>query len=176
MRIRTLPPILAALALLCACSSQSAPTGGAAGASAPSPAQQRVAQRERLAAEIRECTQRTGYDPVAAQRLAPYALGRNELAWRQCAYDAVRAYAQATPPLRGQYEQLIAEDISMTTAIQQRTATRAQRRSRINALVAQIERAEAGLDAQEATAVQADQARRTEMTRQVVDNVRMFAN
>jgi hypothetical protein len=165
--------VLAAVAALPACSTQ-APPAGAGGA--PNPVEVRAQQRERLTASIRECTQRTGYDPNAGQRLAPYALGRNELEWRQCAYDAVRAYAQATPPLRGQYEQLIAEDASMTAAIQQRTMTRAQRRARIDTLVEQIRGSEEGLAAAEASATQADQSRRTELTRQVVDNVRMFGN
>lgn len=130
-----------------------------------------IAARDRLVADLRQCTQTHGYDPQDTTGVAETALAPNELPWRQCAYDAVRAYSQSHPSLRGLYEQLIAEDIAMTTAIQQGTMTRSQRRERVDALVAQIKAAEEEQIAAAAT----EQARQNEQLRNVVDNFRGFS-
>ena len=130
-----------------------------------------IAARDRLVADLQQCTQAHGYDPHDAASLPETALAPNELPWRQCAYDAVRAYAQSHPSLRGMYEQLIAEDIAMTTAIQQGTMTRTQRRQRIDALVAQIKAAEE----EQIAAAASEQARQNEQLRNVVDNFRGFS-
>ena len=98
--------------------------------------------RQQLVAELNECTARYGYDPDQTAGVAENALAQNELPWRQCAYEAVRAYAQEHPSLGGLYTQLINEDITMTTAIQQGTLTRSERRARIEALLTQIRVAE----------------------------------
>jgi hypothetical protein len=130
-----------------------------------------IAARDRLVADLRQCTQAHGYDPQDTAALPETALAPNELPWRQCAYDAVRAYAQSHPSLRGMYEQLIAEDIAMTTAIQQGTMTRTQRRQRIDALVGQIKAAEE----EQIAAAASEQARQNEQLRNVVDNFRGFS-
>lgn len=129
-----------------------------------------MAARDKLVADIGQCSQRYGYDPRSAAGIAENALAPQEVPWRQCAYDAVRAYEPANPSMTSRYEQLISEDIQMTTAIQQGSMTRSQRRSRIEALIAQIKSAE---EAQvEATA--AEQERQMQQIRNVVDNVRGF--
>ena len=93
-------------------------------------------------ADLQQCTGRYGYDPNQTAELAENALAPNELPWRQCAYEAVRAYAEAHPSVGDLYTQLINEDITMTTAIQQGTLTRSERRARIEALLIQIRAAE----------------------------------
>src|SRR5262249_19812815 len=98
--------------------------------------------RPQLIVALNQCTQAHGYDPEQTAGLAENALAPNELPWRQCAYDAVRAYAEANPSLGDLYAQLINEDIAMTTAIQQGSLTRSQRRARIGALLGQIRTAE----------------------------------
>jgi len=97
---------------------------------------------QELVADLKVCTGRFGYDPNQTAGVAENALAPNELPWRQCAYEAVRAYAQEHPSLSGLYTQLINEDITMTTAIQQGTLTRSERRARIEALLTQIRVAE----------------------------------
>lgn len=97
---------------------------------------------QQLVAALKECTGKYGYDPSQTAGVAENALAPNELPWRQCAYDAVRAYAQEHPSLSDLYTQLINEDITMTTAIQQGTLTRSERRARIETLLTQIRAAE----------------------------------
>jgi hypothetical protein len=129
-----------------------------------------IGARDKLVADLRQCTKAHGYDPAKATGVAEHALAPQELPWRQCAYDAVRAYEQSNPPLRGRYEQLIAEDISMTTAIQQGTMTRSQRRARIESLVEQIKAAEQ----EEVNAATAQQSLQNDQLRNIVQGVRGF--
>src|SRR5262249_121401 len=98
--------------------------------------------RQQLVAALKECTGTYGYDPDQTAGIAENALAPNELSWRQCAYDAVRAYAKEHPSLDDLYTELINQDIAMTSAIQQGTLTRSERRARIEALLAQIRAAE----------------------------------
>ena len=95
-----------------------------------------------LVAALKDCTGRYGYDPNQTAGVAENALAPNELPWRQCAYEAVRAYAEEHPSLGGLYTQLINEDITMTAAIQQGTLTRSERRARIETLLTEIRAAE----------------------------------
>ena len=162
MRLRPLSAVAGMLAALVACSSQ-APRSYAA----ESPL---IGARDKLVADLQQCTKAHGYDPAKTAGVAENALAPQELPWRQCAYDAVRAYQQSNPPLRGRYEQLIAEDISMTTAIQQGTMTRSQRRARIESLVAQIKAAEQ----EEVNAATAQQSRQNDQLRNIVQGVRGF--
>jgi hypothetical protein len=97
---------------------------------------------QQLVADLKACTGRHGYDPNQTAGMAENTLAPNELPWRQCAYEAVRAYAEEHPSLGGLYTQLINEDITMTAAIQQGTLTRSERRARIEALLTQIRVAE----------------------------------
>jgi hypothetical protein len=94
-------------------------------------------------------------------------LAPNELQWRQCAYDAVRDYEQANPTMAAQYQQLVAEDISMTTAMQDGSMTRTQRKARLEELLEQIR---VGEEKQ----IQADAAAQEEQSQQVRDLVEGF--
>ena len=62
--------------------------------------------------------------------------------------------------------------MQMTTAIQQGTMTRTQRRARIQDLIAQIKAAEE----QEIQAAGVEQERQTEQLQNVVENMRGFAH
>ena len=55
---------------------------------------------QELVTELKECTGRYGYDPSQTARVAENALAPNELPWRQCANEAVRAYAKERPSSR----------------------------------------------------------------------------
>jgi hypothetical protein len=152
----------ATLLVLTSCESQNtAPTAANSGV---------VAARDKLVADLKQCTQKHGYNPQATG-MPENALAPNELPWRQCAYDAVRSYEQGHPAVSSLYDQLIAEDIQMTTAVQQGSMTRSQRRARIEELVAQIKEAE---DAQISQAT-AEQARQQEQLRNIVDGARGFS-
>src|SRR5262249_47003480 len=98
--------------------------------------------RQQLVAALKECTGKKGYDPDQTAGIAENVLAPNELPWRQCAYEAVRAYAKEHSSLSDLYTQLINEDVAMTTAIQQGTLTRSERRARIEALLTQLRAAE----------------------------------
>ena len=133
-----------------------------------SPQSSLATARQRLVVSLNQCTQRYGYDPNNVSAIGEHAMGQGELQWRQCAYDAIRAYEKSNPPLASLYEQLIAEDIEMTIAIQQGTLTRSQRRVRIDALVAQIKAAEEA----EMNRYANEQAQQWDQVRQVVNGLR----
>ena len=140
------------------------------GAKSTSSASGMMEARDKLVADIGQCSQRYGYDPNHVTGTADNALAPQELPWRQCVYDAVRLYERANPAMANRYEQLIAEDIQMTTAIQQGTMTRTQRRARIETLVAQIKADEEA----QVNAAAIEQARQMEQVRNMVDGVRGF--
>jgi hypothetical protein len=135
-----------------------------------SPGQRLAEAREQLTAQLAQCSETHGYAPRTATGVGAHELAPGELAWRQCAYDAVRVYARANPSLASLYEQLIAEDIAMTTAIQQGTMTRSERQLRIDRLRAQI-------DAAETRQVQFEEFERERQMQQkqfLVDSLRSF--
>ncbi len=157
--------LAAAVGLVAAgCGSSGGSSGGSA-AAAPV-----MTARDTLNADLGACTQQFGYDPANQAAIAENALAPNELPWRDCARDAVRRYAGAHPALAGQYQQLIAADIEMTTAIEQGTMTRSERRTRLQAMIADIKAAE---DAQ-VQASQVEQEKQMGQVRMVVDNFRGF--
>jgi hypothetical protein len=125
----------------------------------------------RSAADVRACSSQYAYDPTNTTAIAENALAPHELEWRQCAYDAIQRYAQANPALASRYDQLITEDMQMTTAIQQGTMTRTKRRARDQKLIGHIKAAE---EQQIQTTVM-EQQRQTEQVRNMVDGMRGFA-
>jgi hypothetical protein len=124
--------------------------------------------RQILIASLNQCSQSYGYDPNNVSGLSEHAIAPGELQWRQCTYDAIRAYEKSNPALASLYEQLISEDIEMTIAIQQRALTRSQRRARIDALIAQVKAAEEV----EMNRHTNEQAQQWEQVRQVVNGLR----
>jgi hypothetical protein len=156
--LRSLLLVTATVGVLAACESQTTATAGV------------IEARDDFIAELQQCSQKHGYDPNAAG-LPENALAPNELAWRQCGYDAARKYGQAHPAVSTMYNQLISEDIEMTTAIQQGSMTRSQRKARIEELIEQIRAAEEA----QINAAAAEQQRQHEQLRNVVDNARGFS-
>jgi hypothetical protein len=144
---------------------------GASQGGGQEPAQQVVESRNMLTADVRACSAKHGFDPATAAGVGERELAPQELAWRQCAYDAARRYIDRNPPMRGLMEQLIAEDIQMTTAIQQGTLTRSERRSRVQELLAQLRAAEQ----QQIRAATAQQERQAEEMGNVVEGIRGLA-
>ncbi|HET8729441.1 MAG TPA: hypothetical protein VFO41_18210, partial [Alphaproteobacteria bacterium] len=126
-----------------------------------------VQARARLSSSLDACSRETGYVPVESETLAEDTIAPGELAWRQCLYDAIRIYSAENVEMNGLYEQLIAEDISMTTAIQTGNMTRSQRRARLDALIEQIRVAED----QAALNRGLEQRMRDDQIRQIVDNI-----
>ena len=84
--------------------------------------------RDKLVADEKSCSEQFGYDPNNTASIPDNALAPQELQWNQCVYNVVRAYEHSNPAMTGRYEQLIGEHSQMTTAIQQGTMTRSQRR------------------------------------------------
>ena len=161
-------PLLGSALLLAACSSgQSASTSSSSSAAASL-----IQARDKLIADVKACSAKFAYNPNKVSGVADNALAPHELEWRQCAYDAVRAYEGVNPALTSRYDQLITEDMQMTTALQQGTMTRTQRRARIQELVAQIKAAEE----QEIQAAAVEQDRQSEQLQNVVENMRGFAH
>ena len=161
--LRSLALATAMIVVVAACESQSTATGASS--------TDVIEARDAFIADLKQCTQKHGYDPNAAG-LPENALAPNELPWRQCAYDAAHKYGQAHPAVSDRYEQLITEDLQMTTAIQQGTMTRSQRRTRVEQLLEQIQAAE---DAQ-IKAATSEQERQQQQLRNVVEGARGFAN
>ena len=161
--LRSLALATAMILVVTACESQSTTTAASSG--------DVIAARDALVADLKQCTLKHGYDPNAAG-LPETALAPNELPWRQCAYDAAHRYGQAHPAVSDRYEQLISEDLQMTTAIQQGTMTRSQRRTRIQQLIEQVKAAE---DAQ-IKAAASEQERQQQQLRNVVEGARGFEN
>ena len=136
-----------------------------------SPEAQLMQARDKLNADLKQCTATHGYDPDKVAGVAETADDRGGGGfeeWRQCAYSAVRMYERYNPSLSGLYEQLIAEDMSMTAAIQRGTMTRSQRRDRIDKLVDQIKAAEQD----HVSSAMAAQAQQNEQVRRVVSGIR----
>jgi len=130
------------------------------------------AARAELIGALNRCKEMHGYDPAATAAIAENALAPGELAWRQCAYAALRAYRNPDPAVRQQIESLVVEDVAMTAAVQQGTMTRSQRKARN---LEQIEAIKALEEAQARAAAEA-QTEHDAQVRQVVDGLRGFAN
>jgi len=163
LRIGTFIGTFSVLLMSCATSSEPPASTGASTSQAAL-----VEARDQLVADVRKCSDQHGYDPKQVSGIGENQLAPGELQWRQCAYDAARRYVAQNPQMRGLYEQLIAEDIQLTSALQQGTVTRTQRRARVEALLAQIHTAEEAQMKSHA----AESERQTEQVRAVVDGMR----
>ncbi|MGE0649275.1 MAG: hypothetical protein AB7P52_15135 [Alphaproteobacteria bacterium] len=158
--------MLAALAGLsiAGCTQQEEQASGAAGGQA--------SPRAELVAALRNCTKQHGFDPKAATGIPEDQLAPNELPWRQCAYDVLRAYKNPDPEIHRQIEQLILEDTAMTAAIQQGTMTRSARRLRVMDSIERIK----GLEEVQMRAAESSQEKQADEVRMVVDGLRGFAH
>lgn len=125
--------------------------------------------RERLLRDLQDCSTRYGFNPNDPA-LPENALGPNELDWRDCAYEAARDYTAVNTPLALDFATLIDEDQKMTQALAAGQMTRSERRARLQPLIAAVHEKEM----QQIEALEADQARKNELVRQVTEGLRGF--
>jgi hypothetical protein len=115
---------------LAACASQPSST--------PVPQSTAIQARDKLVSDMRQCSQQYDYNPSTVTDVAENALAPNELEWRKCAHDAILAYAHSNPAMIGKYQQLVYDDIVMTTHIQRHSMSRSNRSDRLNRLIADM--------------------------------------
>ena len=87
---------------------------------------------------LKQCTDLTGYDPMAQTSLGPYELGQGELRWRECAYSALLMLIVPNTKFPDLYTDLIDRDKEMTRWIEEKRFTRDQRETQISVLRQQI--------------------------------------
>ncbi len=97
-----------------------------------------IESRARLVLALDACSEKYGFSPAVPSEAPENALAPGEREWRVCAYDALRAHVRFNPEMKTLYEGLIAEDREMTAALDAGTLTRAERRARLDALIAEI--------------------------------------
>lgn len=98
--------------------------------------------RVRFGQAMRACTAEHGYNPAGTAALGPHELGEGELPWRACVYSGIRRILVPFAPTPQPFERLIAEDQRMTEALVAGEITRAQRKRRIEAMVAGLRQAQ----------------------------------
>lgn len=88
------------------------------------------------------CTATHGYDPDKAVSLGEHQLGKNELAWRTCAYAGVeqKMIRGALDP--NKFLLLVQEDRVMTEGILRGSSTRTARKTRVLKVLGQIKQEE----------------------------------
>ena len=101
-----------------------------------------IRAREQLSDYAAECTARHGYDPESASGLGAHALGNGEREWRECIYGGIEKILMPKTLTPEPYRTAITEDRKMTESIAEGKMTRAQRRERVQEIVAEIDRIE----------------------------------
>ena len=107
------------------------------------PTREIVAARRQLDDHMAGCTRRYGYDPAAGAKLQSNVLGSGEREWRSCVYQGIEKYLIPRTQSPEVYHRAIAEDRKMTEAIARGDLTRAERGTRIEQMLAEIDRIEA---------------------------------
>lgn len=101
-----------------------------------------VTARRQLDDHMAECTKRYGYDPDAGSKLGANVLGPGEREWRGCVYQGIEKYLIPSTLSPDVYRRAIAEDRKMTEAIAKGEMTRAQRQTRVQQMLDEIDRVE----------------------------------
>ncbi len=130
------------LALLVGCQS----SGNSLAASNAAAAQ--VSQS--LDAAFAMCTEQHGYDQVSGDALPANELGEGELAWRECAYDAVNRIARPAMRQPEALDELLDADRAMTAQIAEGAITRDERKAANATRIAEIRLQEQALREAEA--------------------------
>ena len=154
---------LACAALACGC-------GGPVSSPALSSGGELLAARSQLTADLHKCSDMYGYSPRQASNIAEHALAPHELDWNRCAYNAIRTYEKANPPLAPMYEGLISSYETMTDQLVHGTLTRSQRLSRTQEKLQAIQEAENSQIAQ----ANLQQVQLTQQQQNVIDTARML--
>ncbi|MBI4522292.1 MAG: hypothetical protein HY695_00595 [Deltaproteobacteria bacterium] len=98
--------------------------------------------RKQLDDHLNRCTETHGYNPETASNLGPHALGAGEREWRECVYQGIEKHVIPKALAPEAYRRVIAEDRDMTERVASGRMTRAERRTRMLALLEEIERRE----------------------------------
>lgn len=93
-------------------------------------------------ARLDACASETGYER-SETGMPDDALAPGELEWRGCAYRGIEELIIPATRFPDAYRRLITEDRALTRLLGAGKTTRTRRRERLDALVAEIERAEA---------------------------------
>jgi hypothetical protein len=101
-----------------------------------------VTARRQLDDHMAQCTKSYGYDPDAGSKLGANVLGPGEREWRGCVYQGIEKYLIPRTLSPDVYRRAIAEDRKMTEAIAKGEMTRAQRQTRVQQLLEEIDRVE----------------------------------
>lgn len=88
------------------------------------------------------CTAEHGYDPAKAKHLGENELGKNEKAWRRCAYAGIEGQMIPGALDPKKFQRLVHEDQVMTEQIAQGTLTRSLRKARVQEVLGQIKNEE----------------------------------
>lgn len=129
--------------------------------------------RLQLESHFDGCTQTYGTDPRGTQNVGDYELVPNERAWLDCAYQGIETIMLPNTGLPQMYRSFIAESRSLTDLLERREVTRAQRRSRLLNLIAEIEDAEIARLVEGEPGMSEDQQRKNkELVRNTFDNFR----
>ena len=140
-----------AVAILAACTQ----TAGNGGSSKVLTAELNAA----LDAHLVECTEIHGLNPLELSGIGENELAAGEKEWLECAYRGVEAIMVPATEIPDMYRQLIADSRSMTDLVGEGEMTRTQRRTVMQAAIAEIEKAEIGSLRGSAAANEADRAR-----------------
>ena len=126
-----------------------------------------------LESHLDGCTQSFGTDPTEAKDVGDFELVQNERAWLDCAYQGIETIMMPNSDQPDLYRNFIAESRALTDLVERREITRAQRKTRIHKLVAEIEDAEiASLVRREPGISQAQQRVNEELVRETLDSFR----
>lgn len=134
--------------LLAGCAAERAtPQGEASGA----PSVLSEDSQGRLQSALEGCTVASGYDPESAevQSLGEYVLADGELAFRDCAYEALNEIVRPSLRLPALLDELIAADRQMTGAIPLGGISRSQRSTANDEKIALIREQETAIRAAE---------------------------
>jgi hypothetical protein len=126
--------------------------------------------RSALDTALHQCTTTYGYNPRQATNLGEHALAPTELAWNQCAYNAVRTYEKANPKLAPMYESLVTSYQQMTDQVAHGTLTRSERQARTQQQLQAIQQAEQS----EIAAANLQQSQQNQQQQNVIDTIRML--
>jgi ABC-type thiamine transport system substrate-binding protein len=92
--------------------------------------------------QLTVCASQHGYDLETAQQLPESSLGKGELKWRACAYQAIETKMVPDSIAPDLLRQLIREDKDMTAQIVAGKSTRSARKARATEILSEIHRRE----------------------------------
>lgn len=95
--------------------------------------------RAALDHHVEQCSERYGLDPESSEGAGPHEILPAERPWRECVYAGIETLVVPYTSMPGLYRSLVREDRRMTDDIEAGRLTRAERRQRLDALLAVLE-------------------------------------